>query len=881
MAYNETEERLKVRGSEQITRDLKVNRDTFINGKVEAGSIEDKGDLRVTGEIIADDDITVKGDLYVNGTEYINNSETAQTTDNYLVLRHNQTAPLGTDEYSGVAVHNYASGKTATITTDKDGTWRVADNTETDTNYTNLSYYNGTYYTGLTRTTATVISGMKTAFDEDELDESVYYNTSYYHFDGNNWFPVSLVSNKLTLGSIVTDSATITALNALTKHDLVYFRTLTITVINPVENQPLLTRSEVSDLSNGQALTWDATNQKAVGKTIDITVASGSSHLITSGAVSTCVTNAINALDVASVGGSGKYISAICEANGKITATATTMDTAPTASSTNAVTSGGVKTAFDNEVTARNTAITNAINALDVASAGGAGKYISAISETNGKISATATTMDTAPTANSTNAATSGGIKTAINTAETNAKNLANAIGTLAVAHGGTGVTSQDKINCNIIADLAEGNSDVTDGTMFVSSYASDNGFADTNAVNKPYKRQFVHVWNYIKGKISSVLGLTETAYGGKAATAGTADQADKGKNGSAYCAFGSNAFNSTAFTTCVGTVTIADKAAANANTPVALCTGATTVGKSSSCGLNFNTCTGVLSMVTLSATNVCGSSYVRAPVAMSAATSGASKVNNVTIRACCTNASCTLTCRDFVFCGSTGYMHGNVCGNLCGTASSAVNSTCFGGCTFAQACTAIRSGLTSCTGTVTSVKVGSTSYSPSSGVISLPAYPAAQVQSDWNVTDSSSMAFIKNKPTIGTGDVTIADKAATNEGTPIALCTGAKTVGKSGSCGLDFNTDCGYLYVSGVGSRSGWGTIVSTDYIYSYYNSSSGNCCFLKVCTGNSSGSHTFCFSEDGYMHGNVCGNVNGRADCAVCIPNSGCTCWYRIYVC
>lgn len=292
MAYDVTEERLKVKGSEQITRDLKVNRDAFINGKAETGSIDDKGDLKVAGEILAGDDVTISGDLYVNGTEYINDSETAQTTDNYLVLRHNQTTPLGTDEYSGVAVHNYASGKTATITTDKDGTWRVADNTETDTNYTNISYYDGVYYTGLTRTATTVISGIKTAFDEDELDECVYYNTSYYHFDGNNWFPVSLVDNRLTLGSAITDSTIIAALNALTKEDLVYFRTLTITVISPVENQPLLTRAESSDLTGGQALTWDATNQKAVGKTIDTTVTADSSNLITSGAVKTAIDNA-------------------------------------------------------------------------------------------------------------------------------------------------------------------------------------------------------------------------------------------------------------------------------------------------------------------------------------------------------------------------------------------------------------------------------------------------------------------------------------------------------------------------------------------------------------------------------------------------------------
>ena len=111
MTYDVTEERLKVKGSEQITRDLKVNRDAFINGKAETGSIDDKGDLKVAGEILAGDDVTISGDLYVNGTEYINDSETAQTTDNYLVLRHNQTTPLGTNEYSGVAVHNYASGR--------------------------------------------------------------------------------------------------------------------------------------------------------------------------------------------------------------------------------------------------------------------------------------------------------------------------------------------------------------------------------------------------------------------------------------------------------------------------------------------------------------------------------------------------------------------------------------------------------------------------------------------------------------------------------------------------------------------------------------------------------------------------------------------------
>ena len=88
--------------------------------------------------------------------------------------------------------------------------------------------------------------------------------------------------------------------------------------------------------------------------------------------------------------------------------------------------------------------------------------------------------------------------------------------GVQTVANGGTGVTTQADINKAFIGNLDIGESDVTDGTEFVSSWASDNGFAETTegSLNTPYKRKFVKVWNYIKGKISSVLGLTANNYG-------------------------------------------------------------------------------------------------------------------------------------------------------------------------------------------------------------------------------------------------------------------------------------------------------------------------------------------------------------------------------
>ena len=66
------------------------------------------------------------------------------------------------------------------------------------------------------------------------------------------------------------------------------------------------------------------------------------------------------------------------------------------------------------------TAVAAAIGGLDVSSVGGDGKYISAISETDGKISATATTMDTTPTAGSTKPVTSEGIKTSLEVLQSN-----------------------------------------------------------------------------------------------------------------------------------------------------------------------------------------------------------------------------------------------------------------------------------------------------------------------------------------------------------------------------------------------------------------------------------------------------------------------------
>ena len=57
----------------------------------------------------------------------------------------------------------------------------------------------------------------------------------------------------------------------------------------------------------------------------------------------------------------------------------------------------------------------------------------------------------------------------------------------------------------NFISQVTEGISTITDGTMFITSYASNSGFADTNAVNVPYKRKAIHLWEYVKAKTDSL----------------------------------------------------------------------------------------------------------------------------------------------------------------------------------------------------------------------------------------------------------------------------------------------------------------------------------------------------------------------------------------
>lgn len=78
------------------------------------------------------------------------------------------------------------------------------------------------------------------------------------------------------------------------------------------------------------------------------------------------------------------------------------------------------------------------------------------------------------------------------------------------------GSSTKTVIPQNFISQLGEGTSTITDYTMLITSYASNSGFADTNAVNVPYKRKAIHLWEYIKLKTDSLYSKTNHNHDGR-----------------------------------------------------------------------------------------------------------------------------------------------------------------------------------------------------------------------------------------------------------------------------------------------------------------------------------------------------------------------------
>ena len=98
--------------------------------------------------------------------------------------------------------------------------------------------------------------------------------------------------------------------------------------------------------------------------------------------------------------------------------------------------------------------------------------------------------------------------------------------GVQTVENGGTGQTTARGAADYFIGSLPASDGIPVDTDYFISQQVNGGPFVP--AYNR---RPISKLWEYIKGKISSVLGLTKDTYGGKAASAGTADTDANGNN--------------------------------------------------------------------------------------------------------------------------------------------------------------------------------------------------------------------------------------------------------------------------------------------------------------------------------------------------------------
>ena len=236
------------------------------------GRIQTAGDVRVEGQIVSEGDTVIHGDLFIDGTSHVVNVEEVQSSGDYEILRSGQ--PTGIASYAGTIIENYdGTDKHVFIGADCCGEVRVGKNAQTAvTTYTNISDYNSQYFDGLTQTVTTGPSGYMSNVDEVELNNVVHNSAAgteivagYYHWEGVHWFgPLSIVSGKFDLGSIVTNATDIAALDALTKRRLVYYNSVTDNILADIDiNQPVLTRNESGNLSSNALLQWDATHRRA------------------------------------------------------------------------------------------------------------------------------------------------------------------------------------------------------------------------------------------------------------------------------------------------------------------------------------------------------------------------------------------------------------------------------------------------------------------------------------------------------------------------------------------------------------------------------------------------------------------------------------------
>lgn len=294
-----------------------------------------------------------------------------------------------TENAPGWKANKYYSknGDVYTLTTSEPPSW--------DTNYT-------AYYTRFNENDYTPVIGVDSYHIIKYGDVPTFVTNTYYAREENTYSRYKYTPEhgwefEYTLNnSSFTAAQWATIQSGFTADDKAYIMS-EIPGKAPIAD--VVTRVYCDTFSNEYALWYDKGNNLYNIIDIDTSPTYGSANLITSGAVY----NSLSSKADASTTLSGYGITDANISDGTITLGSSTLTPLTSSNVTSTYSSSGTSPVNGKAVNA-------AIGTLDVSSVGGAGYYIQAISETNGKISATTDTIDTTATADSAHPITSGAV---------------------------------------------------------------------------------------------------------------------------------------------------------------------------------------------------------------------------------------------------------------------------------------------------------------------------------------------------------------------------------------------------------------------------------------------------------------------------------------
>lgn len=224
-----------IAGNTSITGTLEVTDTTTLNDDLTVNADETvTGDLEVQGNIRANElnvanDVIVGGDLWVNGATHSTTVEELTAQGDVITVRANNSSALGTGQVSGLVVHAYNGIDDLALVADEDGTLRVGTGVGTDTTYTKIALKaaDGMYYT----------------YDDTDPDNITY-----------------TLLNPQPSGTMMTWSGK----QEVTGYTL--WASATFTIVDKTSLEPIMTRDEEANMTDGALIKWDATDLE--GKTI-------------------------------------------------------------------------------------------------------------------------------------------------------------------------------------------------------------------------------------------------------------------------------------------------------------------------------------------------------------------------------------------------------------------------------------------------------------------------------------------------------------------------------------------------------------------------------------------------------------------------------------